>query len=62
MYETLSQALVSNTNWELFFGVLETVCVTVSHTSFVKTVKTLTGSTLSVFFFVKILTKLVFIV
>ena len=46
MFETLSQTLSQNTNWELFFGVLETVCVTVSHTRFVKTVTTLTGSTL----------------
>ena len=36
----MSQSLVSNTNWALFFFVCDTMCVTVSHTSFVKTVKT----------------------
>ena len=47
MFETMSQTLSQNTNWELFFGMLETVFETVSHTHFVKTVKTLTGRTLS---------------
>ena len=39
----MSQALVSNTNWALFFFVCDTVYETVSHTSFVKTVKSLIG-------------------
>ena len=39
----MSQALVSNTDWALFFFVCDTVYETVSHTSFVKTVKSLIG-------------------
>ena len=44
MSKVMSKALTGS---ELFFGVLETVWETVSHTRFVKTVKSLTGSTLT---------------
>jgi len=43
----MSQALVPNTNWALFFFVCDTVYETVSHTSFVKTVKSLIGYALT---------------